>query len=120
MKETTKSAILSSFAYGRQTALVVDVGHTGSRVALLVDGYLLHNGSLRSRRGGMVDKCTTKCIGGEQSVEWMGRWWWKWLASLLVKGRGASIQNSREFTYEEDKSLERDFFSFHVSSRSVV
>eukprot|EP00970_Alexandrium_tamarense_P000994 scaffold107_cov215-Alexandrium_tamarense.AAC.26 len=33
----------------------------------------------------MVDKCTTKCIGGEQSVEWMGRWWWKWLASLLVK-----------------------------------
>ena len=46
------SAMLSSFAYGRQTALVVDIGHTGSRVAPLVDGYLLHNGSVRSGRGG--------------------------------------------------------------------
>ncbi|EED91214.1 actin like protein [Thalassiosira pseudonana CCMP1335] len=46
------SAMLSSFAYGRQTALVVDIGHTGSRVTPLVDGYLLYNGSVRSGRGG--------------------------------------------------------------------
>ncbi|KAL7495770.1 hypothetical protein ACHAWT_004144 [Skeletonema menzelii] len=47
------SAMLSSFANGRQTSLVVDVGHTGSRVTPVVDGYLLHSGSCKSGRGGM-------------------------------------------------------------------
>jgi len=47
------SAMLSSFAYGRQTSLVVDVGHTGSRVTPVVDGYLLHSGTCTSARGGM-------------------------------------------------------------------
>lgn len=47
------SAMLSSFANGRQTSLVVDVGHTGSRVTPVVDGYLLHSGSCTSARGGM-------------------------------------------------------------------
>jgi actin-like protein 6A len=47
------SAMLSSFANGRQTSLIVDVGHTGSRVTPVVDGYLLHAGSCKSGRGGM-------------------------------------------------------------------
>jgi actin-like protein 6A len=47
------SAMLSSFAYGRQTSLVVDIGHTGSRVTPVVDGYLLHSGTCKSGRGGM-------------------------------------------------------------------
>lgn len=46
------SAMLSSFAHGRQTSLVVDVGHSGSRVTPLVDGYCLDAGSVGSGRGG--------------------------------------------------------------------
>lgn len=46
------SAMLSSFAYGRQTSLVVDIGHSGSRVTPLVDGHCLSYGSVRSERGG--------------------------------------------------------------------
>mmetsp|Transcript_32900 Transcript_32900/g.69226 ORF Transcript_32900/g.69226 Transcript_32900/m.69226 type:complete len:560 (+) Transcript_32900:149-1828(+) len=46
------SPMLSSFAYGRQTSLVIDVGHSGSRVTPLVDGYCLSNGSVSSGRGG--------------------------------------------------------------------
>ena len=46
------SSMLSSFAYGRQTSLVVDIGHSGSRVTPLVDGYCLSQGSVSSGRGG--------------------------------------------------------------------
>ena len=46
------SAMLSSFAYGRQTSLVVDIGHSGSRVTPIVDGYCLTSGSVSSERGG--------------------------------------------------------------------
>ncbi|KAL7460365.1 hypothetical protein ACHAXS_000821 [Conticribra weissflogii] len=46
------SAMLSCFAYGRQSALVVDVGHIGTRVTPIVDGYALKYGSVRSGRGG--------------------------------------------------------------------
>ncbi|KAL7530378.1 hypothetical protein ACHAXR_003452 [Thalassiosira sp. AJA248-18] len=46
------SPMLSSFAYGRQTSLVIDVGHSGSRVTPLVDGHCLSSGSVSSGRGG--------------------------------------------------------------------
>lgn len=46
------SPMLASFAYGRQTSLVVDIGHLGSRVTPLVDGYCLSSGSVSSGRGG--------------------------------------------------------------------
>ena len=46
------SSMLSSFAHGRQTSLIVDVGHSGSTVTPLVDGYCLNNGSVSSGRGG--------------------------------------------------------------------
>ena len=51
------SATLSSFAFGRQSALVVDVGHESCRVTPVMDGYALRHGSVRSCRGG----------------EWLGR-----------------------------------------------
>ena len=64
------SAMLSSFAYGRQTALVVDVGHSGSRVTPLVDGYCLTNGSVSSERGGRWLGNVQQCVleGGFKNV----------------------------------------------------
>jgi hypothetical protein len=51
------SSMLSSFAYGRQTSLVVDIGHTGTTVTPVFDGYCLSHGRVSSGRGG----------------EWLGR-----------------------------------------------
>lgn len=56
------SAMLSSFANGRQTSLIVDVGHTGSRVTPVVDGYLLHSGSCNSGRGGKWLGDVQQCV----------------------------------------------------------
>jgi hypothetical protein len=44
--------MLTSFAMGRQTALVVDVGANGTRVTPVVDGLLLQNAQRRNGRGG--------------------------------------------------------------------
>jgi hypothetical protein len=46
------SPMLSSFAYGRQTSLVVDIGHTGTTVTPVFDGYCLSHGCVSSGRGG--------------------------------------------------------------------
>lgn len=46
------SPMLSSFAYGRQTSLVVDIGHTGTNVTPVFDGYCLSHGCVSSGRGG--------------------------------------------------------------------
>ncbi|KAL7444073.1 hypothetical protein ACHAXH_009919 [Discostella pseudostelligera] len=46
------SSMLSSFAYGRQTSLVVDIGHTGITVTPVFDGYCLSHGCVSSGRGG--------------------------------------------------------------------
>ncbi len=46
------SPVLSSFAYGRQTSLVVDIGHTGTTVTPVFDGYCLSHGCVSSGRGG--------------------------------------------------------------------
>ena len=46
------SSMLSSFAYGRQTSLVVDIGHTGTTVTPVFDGYCLSHGCVSSGRGG--------------------------------------------------------------------
>ena len=51
------SATLSAFAFGRQSALVVDVGHSSTKVTPVMDGYTLNSGSVISQRGG----------------EWLGR-----------------------------------------------
>ena len=61
------TSMLSSFAYGRQTALVVDIGHSGSSVTPVVDGYCLGNGSVRSGRGG-------KWLGDVQQSVLEGGW----------------------------------------------
>ena len=44
--------MLSSFCFGRQTALVVDVGAGGCRVTPVVDGLLLKHAQRRNGRGG--------------------------------------------------------------------
>lgn len=51
------SATLSAFTFGRQSALVVDVGHSCTKVSPVMDGYTLKFGSVISERGG----------------EWLGR-----------------------------------------------
>ncbi len=46
------SPMLSSFAFGRQTSLIVDIGARGTRVTPIVDGLVLENAQRRSGRGG--------------------------------------------------------------------
>ena len=75
------SAMLSSFAYGRQTSLVVDVGHTGSRVTPVVDGHLLHSGSCKSIRGG-------KWLGDVQRGVLEGCWEMNGSNSVVNKWNG--------------------------------
>ena len=43
--------MLSSFAHGRQTSLIVDIGASGTRVTPVVDGLLLKQSQRRSGRG---------------------------------------------------------------------
>jgi actin-related protein len=43
--------MLCAFAHGRQTALVVDIGCSGTRITPVVDGLLLHQSQRRSGRG---------------------------------------------------------------------
>jgi actin-like protein 6A len=45
------SPMLSSFAHGRQTALIVDIGASGTRVTPVVDGLVLQQSQRRSGRG---------------------------------------------------------------------
>lgn len=46
------SPMLSSFAYGRQTSLVIDIGHLCTKVTPVVDGYCLSYGCVTSGRAG--------------------------------------------------------------------
>jgi len=46
------SAALAAFSSGRTTAMVVDVGASGTRVQPVVDGYALHKAEVRTTRGG--------------------------------------------------------------------
>lgn len=49
-----KNAVLSSFALGRQTSLVVDMGHEGTVVSAVHDGYVLNASVMRSPVGGAL------------------------------------------------------------------
>ena len=46
------NAVLSSFSAGRPTSLVVDLGASHTRVSPLVDGYVLRQAEVATRRGG--------------------------------------------------------------------
>ena len=46
------TSMCASFAMGRQTSLVVDVGHEGTRVTPIVDGIPLYHSQRTNRRGG--------------------------------------------------------------------
>lgn len=56
-----KNAVLSSFATGRQTSLVMDAGHEGTVVCAVHDGYVLQKSITRSPLGGsLLTKCMLK------------------------------------------------------------
>ena len=61
------SSILSAFAHARQTALVVDIGHSGTKVTPVRDGFALRYGSVSSGRGG-------KWLGQVQQGVLTGKW----------------------------------------------
>ena len=46
------SPMVSSFAFGRQTSLIVDIGSRGMTVTPIVDGLCLYNAQRRNGRGG--------------------------------------------------------------------
>ncbi|CAL8463368.1 g2902 [Coccomyxa elongata] len=62
-----KNAVLSSFAMGRQSSLVVDAGHEGIVVSAVHDGYVLQKSITRAPIGG---KLLTQCM--LQSIESKG------------------------------------------------
>ncbi|EIE27441.1 putative Acttin-related protein 4 [Coccomyxa subellipsoidea C-169] len=62
-----KNAVLSSFAMGRQSSLVVDAGHEGIVVSAVHDGYVLQKSIARAPIGGRL---LTQCM--LQSVESKG------------------------------------------------
>jgi hypothetical protein len=72
------SPMLSSFAYGRQTSLVIDIGHLGSKVTPVVDGYCVRYGCVRSGRGGAwlgdVQKSVLEGVWDENGIltKWNG------------------------------------------------
>lgn len=54
-----KSAVLQAFAAGRASALVVDIGASGSRVTPVWDGHVLHKGAIANEVGG---QCVTAAV----------------------------------------------------------
>ncbi|KAK9800233.1 hypothetical protein WJX73_002417 [Symbiochloris irregularis] len=54
-----KNAMLTSFAVGRQTSLVVDAGHEATVVAAVHDGYVLKKSIVQSPLGGQL---LTRCM----------------------------------------------------------
>ncbi|GBF90529.1 hypothetical protein Rsub_03525 [Raphidocelis subcapitata] len=54
-----KAAVLSAFAVGRQTAVVVDAGHRGTTVTAVHEGFALHKSIARSAAGGAL---LTRCM----------------------------------------------------------
>jgi len=54
----SKDAVLSAFASGRATALVLDCGGSCSRVSPVHDGYILKKGVIKNKLAGEVTKQT--------------------------------------------------------------
>jgi actin-related protein len=63
-----KNAVLSSFASGKSTCLVLDSGHSTTYAAPVHEGYILHNSTLKYKIGGkyisdkLIDHLKTKGI----------------------------------------------------------
>mmetsp|Transcript_25428 Transcript_25428/g.28242 ORF Transcript_25428/g.28242 Transcript_25428/m.28242 type:complete len:115 (+) Transcript_25428:383-727(+) len=47
-----KNAVLSAFASGKSTCLVLDSGHNTTYAAPVFEGYILHNSTLKYKIGG--------------------------------------------------------------------
>lgn len=61
-----KSAVLSAFAVGKQTALVVDAGYRGTTVAAVHEGYVLNKSVSRTALGGaLLTRCMQKVLDKE-------------------------------------------------------
>ena len=69
--------MLAAFCYGRQTALVVDIGAAGTRVTPIVDGLVLKQSQRRNGRGG----------------DWLGNISWKAI-SMSVSSKDKSRSSS--------------------------
>lgn len=64
-----KNAVLSSFASGRQTSMVVDMGYEGSVVTAVADGFVLQNSVVRSPLGGrLLSQCMAQSVQGKGVV----------------------------------------------------
>ena len=62
--------MLSSFAHGRQTSLMVDIGASGTRVTPVVDGLLLKQSQRRSGRGtDWIQNCIWQALQQEQQQQ---------------------------------------------------
>ncbi|KAK9825720.1 hypothetical protein WJX74_001082 [Apatococcus lobatus] len=58
-----KSAVLASYAMGRQTSLMVDAGHNGTVVAAVHDGFVLKHSITQSCIGGSaLSQCMLKSV----------------------------------------------------------
>ena len=72
------SEMLSSFAHGRQTSLVIDIGHSGSKVTPVVDGHCLNYGRVSSKRGGSwlgaVQKSVLEGVWEDSSTGSLSKW----------------------------------------------
>ncbi|KAI8471791.1 MAG: actin-related protein Arp4 [Monoraphidium minutum] len=61
-----KAAVLSAFAVGKQTALVVDAGYRGTTVAAVYEGFVLNKSVTRSALGGaLMTRCMQKVLEAE-------------------------------------------------------
>lgn len=61
-----KGAVLSAFAVGKQTALVVDSGYRGTTVAAVHEGFVLNKSVARSALGGaLLTRCMQKVLEKE-------------------------------------------------------
>ncbi|CAD7698505.1 unnamed protein product, partial [Ostreobium quekettii] len=64
-----RNAVLSSFATGRQTSVVVDSGHQGTTVAAIHEGYALLKSITWTPLGGkLLTECMLQCVDPDRSL----------------------------------------------------
>eukprot|EP01025_Chloroclados_australasicus_P069902 TRINITY_DN9952_c0_g1_i4.p1 TRINITY_DN9952_c0_g1~~TRINITY_DN9952_c0_g1_i4.p1 ORF type:complete len:296 (-),score=37.80 TRINITY_DN9952_c0_g1_i4:127-1014(-) len=70
----SKNAVLATFASARQTAVVTDIGHEGTVVCGVHEGYVLQKSMVRSPVGGqLLTRCMQKCVE-EKGTKIRPRW----------------------------------------------
>ena len=65
----SKNAALSSYAAGRPTSLVLDIGYEGTVAAAVHDGYVLERSICRSKlSGNLLTECMRRCVEKSSGV----------------------------------------------------